>query len=81
MPWEIFITDEVSGWLDDLATANGSYRRIVYAIEVLAEVGPEPQPATGRPYHRLSHPRPQRTPSPIRRHYRGADVVHLRPLA
>ncbi len=40
MPWEIFLTDEVNGWLDDLATVDdGSYRQVVYAIEALAEVG------------------------------------------
>ena len=40
MPWEIFLTDEVSGWLDDLATVDDdSYRQVVYAIEALAEVG------------------------------------------
>jgi hypothetical protein len=27
MSWEIFLTDEVNGWLDDLATVDdGSYR-------------------------------------------------------
>ncbi|HEV7829138.1 MAG TPA: type II toxin-antitoxin system RelE/ParE family toxin [Pseudonocardiaceae bacterium] len=46
MPWEIFLTDEVNGWLDDLATVDdGSYRQVVYAIEALAEVGPN----LGRP--------------------------------
>lgn len=46
MPWEIFLTDEVNGWLDDLATADDdSYRQVVYAIEALAEVGPN----LGRP--------------------------------
>ena len=36
MPWEIFLTDEVNGWLDDLATVDdGSYRQVVYAIEAL----------------------------------------------
>ena len=46
MPWKIFLTDEVNGWLDDLATVDdGSYRQVVYAIEALAEVGPN----LGRP--------------------------------
>lgn len=46
MPWEILLTDEVNGWLDNLATAdNDSYRQVVYAIEALAEVGPN----LGRP--------------------------------
>lgn len=46
MSWEIFLTDEVNGWLDDLATVDdGSYRQVVYAIEALAEVGPN----LGRP--------------------------------
>jgi hypothetical protein len=46
MPWEIFLTDEVNGWLDDLATVDDdSYRQVVYAIEALAEVGPN----LGRP--------------------------------
>ena len=46
MPWEIFLTDEVNGWLDDLATAEvGSYRQVIYAIEALADVGPN----LGRP--------------------------------
>jgi hypothetical protein len=46
MPWEIFLTDEVNGWLDDLATADDdSYRQVVYAIEALADVGPN----LGRP--------------------------------
>jgi hypothetical protein len=39
MPWEIFLTDEVNGWLDDLATADDSYRQAIYAIAALAEVG------------------------------------------
>jgi len=47
MPWETFLTDEVNGWLDDLATVDdGSYRQVVYAIEALAEVGPN----LGRPF-------------------------------
>ncbi|MGH3810517.1 MAG: type II toxin-antitoxin system RelE/ParE family toxin [Pseudonocardiaceae bacterium] len=46
MPWEIFLTDEVNGWLDELATVDDdSYRQVVYAIEALAEVGPN----LGRP--------------------------------
>jgi hypothetical protein len=46
MPWEIFLTDEVNGCLDNLATADdNSYRQVVYAIEALADVGPN----LGRP--------------------------------
>jgi hypothetical protein len=46
MPWEIFLTDEVNGWLDDPATVDDdSQRQVVYAIEALAEVGPN----LGRP--------------------------------
>src|SRR5256714_723966 len=82
MPWEIFLTDEVNGWLDDLATVDdGSYRQVVYAIEALAEVGPKPRPAIGRSDQGLSHPQSQRTPPRIRRFHRGGGLVCLRPLA
>jgi hypothetical protein len=82
MPWEIFLTDEVNGWLDDLATVDdGSYRQVVYAIEALAEVGPEPRSAVGRPDQGLGHPQSQRTPPRIRRLHRGADLVRLRSMA
>jgi hypothetical protein len=37
IPREIFLTDEVNGWLDHLAmVAEDSYQQVVYAIEVLA---------------------------------------------
>jgi len=46
MSWEAYLTDEVNGWLDDLAgTDRNSYRQVVYAIEALAEAGPN----LGRP--------------------------------
>lgn len=46
MPWEVYLTDEVNEWLDGLAaTDEGSYRQVVYAIEALAEAGPN----LGRP--------------------------------
>ena len=46
MQWEIYLTDDVNRWLDDLAGADEeSYRQVVYAVEALAEVGPN----LGRP--------------------------------
>lgn len=46
MAWELYLTDEVDGWLDDLAeTDRDSYVQVVAGIEVLAEVGPD----LGRP--------------------------------
>jgi hypothetical protein len=44
--WEIFLTNEVNIWLDGLVTADpDSHRQVVYAIEALAEAGPN----LGRP--------------------------------
>jgi hypothetical protein len=46
MPREIFLINEVNGWLDDPAMVDDkSYRQVVYAIEALAEIGP----TLGRP--------------------------------
>ena len=39
--WEVYLTDEVNAWLDGLlANDPDSHRRVVYAIEALAEAGP-----------------------------------------
>jgi hypothetical protein len=44
--WEIYLTDEVNGWLDMLLVADGdTHRQVVIAIEALAEAGPN----LGRP--------------------------------
>ena len=44
--WEIYLTDQVLAWLDGLITDNAvTHRRVVIAIEALAEGGPE----LGRP--------------------------------
>ena len=41
MAWDLYLTDEVDQWLDDLAISDrGSYTLVVAAIDVLAEVGP-----------------------------------------
>jgi hypothetical protein len=46
MAWEIYLTDEVLGWLDGLLSYDPeSHRQVVYAIEALAEAGPN----LGRP--------------------------------
>lgn len=46
MAWELYLTDEVDAWLDELATSDReSYRQVVAGIEVLAQVGP----SLGRP--------------------------------
>jgi len=46
VPWEIYLTNEVNAWLDCLAgTDPDSHRQVVYAIEALAEAGPN----LGRP--------------------------------
>lgn len=46
MAWELYLTDQVDGWLDHLAASDrDSYEQVVAAIEVLAEVGPN----LGRP--------------------------------
>ena len=46
MSWEIYLTDEVNAWLDRLmAHDHESHRLVVYAIEALAEGGPN----LGRP--------------------------------
>lgn len=39
--WEVYLTDEVNAWLDGLGlTDRQSYQQVVYAIEALAEAGP-----------------------------------------
>lgn len=44
--WEVYLTDEVDQWLDELAASDpGSHRQAVFAIEALAEGGPN----LGRP--------------------------------
>ena len=44
--WEVYLTDEVDRWLDELARSDpDSHRQAVYAIEALAEGGPN----LGRP--------------------------------
>jgi hypothetical protein len=44
--WEIYLTDDVLGWLDHLLrTDPDSHRQVVYAVETLAEAGPN----LGRP--------------------------------
>jgi hypothetical protein len=44
--WEVYLTDDVDRWLDELAVSDpGSHRQAVYAIEALAEAGPN----LGRP--------------------------------
>jgi len=46
VPWDLYLTDEVDAWLNDLATSDReSYEQVVSGIEVLAEVGPN----LGRP--------------------------------
>ncbi len=46
MVWEIYLTDDVLGWLDRLlSTDPDSHRQVVYAVETLAEAGPN----LGRP--------------------------------
>lgn len=46
MAWEIYLTDEVEHWLDDLIRSDSdSHRQVVYAIEALADAGPN----LGRP--------------------------------
>lgn len=44
--WELYLTDEVDRWLDELAAADpGSHEQAVFAIEALADGGPN----LGRP--------------------------------
>jgi hypothetical protein len=44
--WEIYLTEEINTWLDGLAVADlDRYSQAVYAIEALAEAGPN----LGRP--------------------------------
>ena len=39
--WEVYLTNEVDRWLDELARGDpDSHRQAVYAIEALAEGGP-----------------------------------------
>ena len=46
MAWNLYLTDEVDEWLDDLAASDAdSYAQVVAGIDVLAEVGP----SLGRP--------------------------------
>lgn len=46
--WEIYLTDEVDRWLDRLAADDPEgHRQAVYAIEALAEGGPNLVKATG----------------------------------
>jgi hypothetical protein len=41
--WDVYVVDEVREWIDDLDPA--SYRRVVHAIDLLADHGP----GLGRP--------------------------------
>ena len=44
--WEVYLTDEVDRWLDELAVTDaGSHRQAVFAIEALVDGGPN----LGRP--------------------------------
>jgi hypothetical protein len=44
--WDLYLTDEVDEWLDDLAVSDAdSYAQVVAGIDVLSEVGP----SLGRP--------------------------------
>ena len=62
--WEVYLTDDVDRWLDELAVHDpNSHRQAVYAIKALAEGGPN----LGRPLvdrikgssiHNLKEPRP-----------------------
>lgn len=46
MAWELYLTQEVDTWLDGLSNDEiETYRQVVAAIEVLAQVGP----SLGRP--------------------------------
>ena len=46
MAWELYLTEEVDAWLDQLAASDReSYELVVAGVEVLAEVGPN----LGRP--------------------------------
>ena len=46
MAWDLYLTDGVDAWLDELAASDGeSYRQVVAGVEVLAQVGP----SLGRP--------------------------------
>lgn len=46
MAWDLYLTDEVDEWLDDLAASDADpYAQVVAGIDVLAEVGP----SLGRP--------------------------------
>jgi hypothetical protein len=39
--WDLYLTDEVDEWLDDLAASDADpYAQVVAGIDVLAEVGP-----------------------------------------
>ena len=82
MTWEIYLTDEVERWLDQLLAADpDSHLQVVPAIEALAEVGPN----LGRPLvdrikgsslHNLKELRPGSTgPTELSR------PVRLRPMA
>ena len=81
MAWEPYLTDEVDGCLDHLATSDrSSYEQVVAAIEVLAEVGPN----LGRPLvdriknsqlHNLKELRPGSAGA------RDSNAFHVRPVA
>jgi hypothetical protein len=44
--WEVYLTDDVNDWLDDLLAKDpDSHHQVVYAVEALAEGGPN----LGRP--------------------------------
>lgn len=53
MAWELYLTDEVDGWLNDLAeTDRDSYVQVVAGIEVLAR--PQSGPPIGGPDQQLT---------------------------
>jgi hypothetical protein len=61
--WEVYLTDEVDTWLDALTKDDATYRQVVYAIEALAEAGPNVgRPLVdrikGSPIHNLKELRP-----------------------
>ncbi|WP_246011463.1 hypothetical protein [Nocardia mexicana] len=72
--WEIYVIDEVREWITQLDEAN--YRRVVQAIDVLADIGPSLGRSLGRYDRRLVDTQLEGTSAG-----HGSHPVCIRPLA
>jgi hypothetical protein len=80
--WEILMTTQVEGFLDDLYDADPvSHRLVNQAILVLERNGPADGTPTGRHGDRVADRQHERVTAAVGRAERGADLAGLRPVA